>query len=101
MVKLLNCVQIVYLPTKQNHNASARCPHDLFAMWCPASTDLPPLWYWSTASQQQANTVSTNQRIACKIHSPSPTVWCFLYWSVPSAFETSTIPSWCWGEISL
>ena len=49
-------VQIVYLLTKQNHDASARCPHSLFAMWCLASTDLPPLWQWPTARQQQANT---------------------------------------------
>ena len=44
-----------------NHNASAHCPHGLFMMWSPASTDLPPAL--QAASQQQAGTVCTNQSI--------------------------------------
>lgn len=39
MVTSTDCAQIAYLPTKQNHSASAHCPHGLFAR-CPASTDL-------------------------------------------------------------
>ena len=40
MLTSTDCVQIAYLPTKQNHTASVHCPHGLFAMWCPASTVL-------------------------------------------------------------